>query len=142
LAWRWSCSSFFALKNDSGSRVSSRHVTSSEKKPSAACEVARFHERGADGDVFGRAIDAALHGAHAVADFEADVPECADQLLDLLLAGLGDSVVEQNQEVDVRPGIELAAAVAAGGDERSALEPGIAPHFADAAIDEGAVPAQ
>ncbi len=51
-----------------------------------AGEQARFEQVGLHGDV-GRFVDALRHGADTVADFHADVPQHADQLLQFLLQG-------------------------------------------------------
>src|SRR5687768_14402356 len=106
----------------------------------AAGEVTRLEERGADGNVAGRRLDAAFHGAHAVADFQPDVPEPADEALQSAALGFARLARQQHQQVDVRAGVHLAAAVAAGGDERRvAHRADLAPHCAHRAIDELAV---
>src|SRR6185503_9719198 len=103
----------------------------------ASHEETRFEERGADGDVAGSGLDAALDGAHAVADLEADVPEAADQALERLALRGARLLREQDEEVDVRAREELAAAVAAGRDERGlARHAGLAPDGLDGAVNE------
>jgi hypothetical protein len=63
-----------------------------------------------------------------VADVEADVPQQADQLLELRRGRrvlLGMVVIgQQDQQVDVGPGIELAAAIAADGGQGQVLRHG------------------
>jgi hypothetical protein len=110
-----------------------------EKRPTAN-EEARLEKRGADGDVARCRFDAALDGAHAVADLQADVPEPADQALERLTLGCGRLLRQEHQEIDVRARVELAPAVAAGGDERRvARDAGLAPHRLDRAVDEARV---
>ena len=77
-----------------------------------------------------RRFDAASTRAHAVADLQADVPEHADQALERSPARpRSSSAAQQDQHVDVGTGIELAAPVAAGGDQRrGAGDAGIALH--------------
>src|SRR3954471_5395818 len=73
----------------------------------AAGEVARLEQRGAHRDVAGAGADAALDGAHAVADLEADVPECADQPLERFAFRRLRLVREEHEQIDVRAGVEL-----------------------------------
>ncbi len=85
-----------------------------------AREQARFEQRRLDGDVALRGLDAGFDAAHAVADFQPDVPEHADQAFDALALALVGFGAEQHQHVHVRAGEQLAAPVAAGGDQRHA----------------------
>ncbi len=83
-----------------------------------AREDARLHEIGCDGNVAGRLVDTVGDGASAVADLEPDIPEERDEGRDVLAVALAPRLVEQDHEVDVGTGQQLAAAVAADGDER------------------------
>ena len=58
------------------------------------------------------------HGAHAVADLQADVPEERQQPLDRAALRAVRRARHQQQDVDVRAEVQLAAAVAAHGDQR------------------------
>src|SRR5690606_27433451 len=74
------------LRLEEGDRVE-RRVELPHEVPEACAatrEKAGFHQRRAHRDVLGRYLQAVLDGAHAVADLEARVPECADQVLDAL----------------------------------------------------------
>ncbi|EXI86881.1 MAG: hypothetical protein AW12_02108 [Candidatus Accumulibacter sp. BA-94] len=55
----------------------------SSKERRAAGQQAGFDHRCLDGDVAGRLFQALVDGAHAVAGFQPDIPEQADQLLEL-----------------------------------------------------------
>jgi hypothetical protein len=109
------------------------------KQAPAAREIARFGERGLDGDVFVGRAHAFGHGAHAVADLEAGVPEGADQALDAAALFPGERLRHEHQEIDVRARVKLAAAVAAGGDQRRAGEAGLEPQLPHGAIDQPGV---
>jgi len=112
-----------------------------EQRP-AARKVARLEERGAHGDVGGR-LGTALDRTHAVADLEAGVPEAADEALERVAVPFARLLGEQDQQVDVGTGVELAAPVAAGGDERRARRHGgLRPQRLDVAVDELRVLAQ
>ena len=71
-----------------------------------------------DRDVAGHLGLAFGDRAHAVADLEADVPQHADEALDERGAGGVERARQQDQHVDVGMRKELAAAVAADGDQR------------------------
>ena len=105
-----------------------------------AGEVARLQQRGAHGDVVGRGADAAFDGAHAVADLEADVPECADQPLERFAFRRLRLVRKQHQQIDIGAGIELASPIATGGDQRCARRQ--ARHRLHRAVNELCVGAQ
>jgi hypothetical protein len=83
-----------------------------------ADQEARFEQRGADRNVARRRFHAAFHRAHAMPDFQADIPEPPDQALERLALRGARLLAEEHQEVDVGAREELAATVAAGGDER------------------------
>ena len=81
--------------------------------------------------------------AHAVPDLEADVPQHAEETLDELGARAVERVGQQHQHVDVRMREELAAAVAADGDERCfGRGAELGPDAGDHAVDEARVLAQ
>ncbi len=77
-------------------------------------------ERGHDADVGGALLDALLDGAHAVSDFQTDVPEKGYEALDgRARCGLRRLRREQ-QHVDIRAGMKLAASVTADRYQRPA----------------------
>ena len=97
----------------------------------------RLEKRGLDGDVLCGLVAALLDRPHAVAELEPDVPEPADELLDLCDAGRIEGMRQQAQDVDVRVRIELAAAEAPHRDERElARQAGLAPQLPQARVDE------
>ena len=86
-----------------------------------AGEMPRLQQRGLDGDVGGGQGEAFLERADAVADLDPDVPEQADQGLKPAL-GLGRWVGRQQQQhIDVRIGVQLAAAVTANRHQGGAI---------------------
>ncbi len=78
-------------------------------------------EEGCEGLGVGLSFFYALgDGAAGVADFEAEVPEGVEDVLDEFLDVFGEfsgGAGEEEEDVDVGGGVEGAAAVAAGGDE-------------------------
>ena len=86
-----------------------------------ADQQARFDQVGDDGDVVASLFQAIGHGAHAAAHFQADVPEEGKKLLQPGLLGGHRLGFDQQQQVDVRMRQQLAAPVAAGGDQRQTL---------------------
>ena len=111
--------------------------------PPCTAQQARFQQVGLHRHVARRDLEALFQGAHAVADLQPDVPERADQLLDLRLE-LGPGILgEQHEEVDVRPGKQFAPAVAADREQRSRLRHlHMAPGLAQQAIGERGLSAQ
>ena len=87
-----------------------------------ACHQAPVEQRGADGVVFTREIDALVERARRVPCLEPGIPDGAVQVLgDQVRAGARRTVAafgQQREEVDVRPRRQLAAAISAGGDQR------------------------
>ena len=78
-------------------------------------------------------------GAHAVADFEVDVPEEGDDAFDHAAAGVVGRGRHEDQDVDVGVRMQFAAAVAADRRERPALvavRQLRAPHLAQDDVDE------
>ena len=81
-----------------------------------------------------------VHRAHARADFEADVPEQADQVSRAARrVRVARFLRQQQQEVDVGAGPQFATAVAADGSEGEVFgDAQVAPQVAQQLIDEGA----
>ncbi len=77
----------------------------------------RLQDRGADGEVLARELDALLDGAGGVADFETQVPQGVEHELDDALGVGGGLVGAQEQKIDVREGRQRPAAVAAHGHQ-------------------------
>ena len=78
-------------------------------------------QRGPDGVVLARELDALLQRARRVAGLEPDVPEGAVELLGDRVRPRAAGIAfagEQRKEVDVRARSELASAVATGRDQR------------------------
>ena len=82
-------------------------------------QEADLKQVGLDGDVFFRLLQAFGQTAHAVTHRQAAIPEQTNQGLKAGQIGLGQCVVDQDQEVDVRLRKLFAAPVAAHGDQRS-----------------------
>ena len=113
--------------------------------PVVAGQGACFHDIGGHGDVLARQAHALVQGAHAVADFQADVPQKGDEAFQ---GGAGlrvGGVAEQHHQVHVGVRVQFAAAVAAhrhqgglvkavqaeqrpGGDQHPVHQPGAAVH--------------
>ena len=91
---------------------------------SVAEQEARFQQRGADRHVGRRLAQALVDRARRVADLQLEIPQHVEHRLDDALAPGGLLVGKQEQQVDVRPRRQRAAAVAAGGDDREALARG------------------
>ena len=82
-------------------------------------EKPRLEQRRLHGDVGERDGDAFVDAAHARPDLEARVPACRDEAFGGGAAAVAvDAVGQENEDVDVRVREELAAAVAADGDQR------------------------
>jgi hypothetical protein len=95
---------------------------------SAPGQQPRLEERRHNADVADAFLGALRQCAHTVADLESDVPQERHQPLDrgtALRVGLGG---REQQHVDVRAGMELAAAVAAHRDQRPLRAGGRAMH--------------
>ena len=108
-----------------------------------AGDEAMLEQARANRDVGLHLVDALADRAHAVTGLEPDVPEETDQPLDERGARAIERTRQQDQHVDVRMREELAAAVAADGDQcgrRRRAE--LAPDGGDHAIDEPGVLAQ
>src|SRR5262249_34113762 len=86
-----------------------------------AAEIAGVEKRCLHLEVLGGEIDAVLQAADGVADLEIGVDEGVE---DLLVDGLDvwiEAAGEEEEQVDVRARVELAAAVPALGDDGQAL---------------------
>ena len=113
---------------DTASRMSAEQLR-------IAGQQARFEQRGHHADVGGAFLGALGDGAHAVADFEIDVPQERDQAFDHAAAGVVGRGRHQDQDVDVGVRMQLAASVAADGRERPARR--IRPAVASATLRAG-----
>ncbi len=65
--------------------------------------------------------DAVIDRAHRMADLETEVPEEIEHRLDHLLAARHHLVRNQEQEIEIRKGRQLAAPVSADRDQRQGL---------------------
>ena len=86
-----------------------------------------------------RLFGALVDRAHALADFQADVPEQGEKAFDGLAEDFVIIAAQQDQQVDVRVRVQLATAVAANGEQGDVgiLAPGEAfPGFLQDLIDE------
>ena len=102
-----------------------------------------LEQAGADGDVGGGLALALVGGAHRVPELQPDVPERRQQRLDERGFGGCRRLRQQDQHVDVGMGEELAAAVAADGDQRrTGGGAELGPHRAQQAVDQARVPAE
>ena len=102
----------------------------------AAGEQARLKQGGLDGDVAAGFLTALGDAAHAVADFDADVPQRADQRRDPFVMMIAGVVGQQQQNVDIGSRVKLAAAITADGGQRhlfgdDEVLPDVAQHFID-----------
>ena len=80
-------------------------------------EQARFDHRRRDADVRCAFALAVVDRAHAVADFEADVPHEGEEAFEIALPRRRFALRQQNHDVDIGAEIELAAAVTADRDQ-------------------------
>ncbi len=83
-----------------------------------AGDGAAFHQVGDHRQVRARLFGAFGHRAHALADFQADVPEQCQKAFDGLAENFPVAVIEQDQQVDVGVGMQLAAAITAHRHQR------------------------
>ena len=119
--------------------VAEQAATESGEQLFATGQQPRFEQRALDRDVVGRFVQTFRDGAHAVADFQADVPEAADQALQLGFRARAGGLRQQDQQVDVGGRIEFAAPVTANGSEGDrGRERKIGPQAAEDFIDIGA----
>jgi hypothetical protein len=91
-----------------------------EHRPVAGQE-AGVEQRGLDGDVAARILDAFGHGARGVADLQPEVPQQVEHELHRPPPGRAERRVGQEQQVDVRIGRQHPAAIAAGRHQGEAL---------------------
>src|SRR6185437_11059517 len=86
-----------------------------------APDVARLEQRRADRHVGARLAQAVLDPPRRLADLEAEIPQHVEHVLDDLLGVRRQLVRQQEEQVDIRARRQLAAAVAADGDDGEAL---------------------
>ena len=92
------------------------------EEPRISHDETRLHEVGRHGYVLFRLAHAILYAAHALSDFETDIPEKSDERLDL--PAQVRPLTCQYQQVDIGGGMQLATAVTAHGDERESFVDG------------------
>ena len=94
--------------------------------------------RSGDDEAHAALLAALGDGAHAMPDFEADVPQERHQLLDRGVAGGVGWLRHEQQYVDVGSGVQLAAAIAADRHQRPcvASEAVGAPRLAQHGVDQ------
>ena len=74
---------------------------------------AAFHQIGDDGQVGAGLGGAFVHRAHALTDFQTDVPQQRQKTLDGIAENFMVGAVQQDQQIDIGIGMQFAAAVAA-----------------------------
>lgn len=79
---------------------------------------AAFHQVGDHRQVGAGLVGAFLHRTHALADFQADVPQQRQEPFDGVTENFMIGAVEQDQQIDVGVGVQFAAPVAADRDQR------------------------
>ena len=118
-ACRAVCSSSFARKNSALLHI--RSVTDPHRQLleqlAGAVQQPRLHQRREHRDVAARLRLAVVERPHAVTDLEPDVPQKREEPADRLVRIVLGRAVEQHEQVDVGLRMQLAAAVAADGDE-------------------------
>jgi hypothetical protein len=88
------------------------------KQHGAADQQAGFDHRRLHRDVAGSLLQTLFDGAHAVADFESDVPEQADQLFEARGQHAVGLLWQQDQQIDVGRRVQFAASVTADRNQR------------------------
>ena len=81
----------------------------------------RFNQVSGDAEVRQPLQQALFEGAHAVADFQFNIPQQRQQLADLLRLLIGELFAAQYQQIDIRKRVQFAAAVTADGDQRDVV---------------------
>ena len=99
-----------------------------------APEVAGLEQAGADGHVRLGQPHAVVDRAGGVADLQAEIPQHVEHVLDHLLAMGRPLVGQQEQQVDVGTGRQLAAAIAADRDQGQLLAAGRVGHVEDCVV--------
>ena len=95
-------------------------------QPFGAGDGAALEQVGDDREVGPGLAFAVGQRAHAVPDLQADVPQEGDKGRQRLAIGCVVVVLEQQQEVDIGVGVQLAAAIAAHGEQGHAvIGPGV-----------------
>ncbi|MNE28757.1 hypothetical protein D3C80_1222130 [compost metagenome] len=82
-----------------------------------AGDGAAFHEVGDDREIGPGLFGALIDRAHALADFQADIPEQGQEAFDGIAKDLVVGAVEQDQQVDVGIGVQFPPAIAANGHQ-------------------------
>lgn len=82
-----------------------------------AADGAAFHQVGDHGQVGAGLFGAFSHRTHALADFQADIPQQRQKTLDGVTKDLMVGAVQQDQQVDIGVGVQFATAVAADGHQ-------------------------
>ena len=83
-----------------------------------ADQQARFNQVSGDGEIRKSFEQTLFEGAHAVAHLQLDVPQQRQQFADLLRLVVRQFFAAEDQQVDVRERVQLAAAIAADGHQR------------------------
>ena len=84
-------------------------------------QQARFEQGGGDADIGETLALAIIDGAHAVAHLEADVPEKGQEALDVRLPVGRIALRQQHHDVDIGTRVQLAAPIAAHGNQRQVV---------------------
>ena len=87
----------------------------------------RLQDRGTDGHVAQGAVDGVVKGACGVADLEAKIPQAIENAADGRFLARCDRTGEQEEEIEIRMWRELAASIAADGDQGHAVLTAISP---------------
>src|SRR5262245_9458521 len=101
--------------------VLAEHAAEVPEEPAVAGHEPRLLHRRTARQVRARHGDAVVEGTQAVADLQPEVPQRVQQLLGHPLDVRGQFAVVDDHEVDVRRGVQLAAPVAAEGDQDERL---------------------
>src|SRR5574343_176572 len=98
--------------------MSSQSLENGFKQLGAACQQARFQERGHDGDIANCRFYAFIDSANAVPKLQADIPEMADQAFQFPLLRLIRFLTQEDQQIDIGGRVELTTAVTADSGKR------------------------
>ncbi|KPW92123.1 hypothetical protein ALO79_200026 [Pseudomonas syringae pv. castaneae] len=88
------------------------HLEHALAQPLGAGDGATFHQVGHHRQVGAGLVGALLYRAHALADFQADVPQQGQETLDGVTKDLVIGVVQQDQQVDVGIRVQFATPIA------------------------------
>ena len=109
-------------------------------KRGRAGKQTRFHQRSRDREVLRRLLAALFYAAHAVADLEADVPQRSYETGQLGFAAVRQILRQQQHDVDIGRRMQLAATIAAHGNQADDVSAGIgmgAPQVAEQLVHDG-----